>query len=436
EKGKAAVVAELEKQGKGEANIQYRLRDWNISRQRYWGAPIPVVYCEKCGVVPEKEENLPVKLPLDAKLLDDGRSPLPYDESFVSCSCPRCGSPAKRETDTMDTFMESSWYFARYTSPREDKGPFDPEALEYWMPVDQYIGGVEHAILHLLYSRFFTRALRDMGVYPKNLSEPFTRLLTQGMVLKDGAKMSKSRGNVVDPAAMIAKYGADTTRLFCLFGAPPERDFDWSDTGIEGSWRFLNRVWRLFQDESARIIPLRSGEASNEDAKSPLAREIRRKEHATIKKAAADLAEKFQFNTGIAQLMELTNFLYGIREKLGDNEADNRAFSSALATLLTLLFPVAPHIASELWSRMGHETDISREAWPAHDEGALAEEEISIVAQINGKLRGSIVVPADAGREAIEAAALNDPALKKFLDGKEIKKTIVVPGKLINIVAK
>ena len=436
EAAKVAVIAELEKQGKGEANVQYRLRDWNISRQRYWGAPIPVVYCENCGVVPEKEENLPVKLPLDVQLLENGRSPLPFEKSFVDCACPNCGAPAKRETDTMDTFMESSWYFARYTSPRYEKGPFDPEALEYWMPVDQYIGGVEHAILHLLYSRFFTRALRDMGIYPKNLSEPFKRLLTQGMVLKDGSKMSKSRGNVVDPAAMIQKYGADTARVFCLFGAPPERDFDWTDSGVEGANRFLNRIWRLFGEEKDRILPLKAAEATAADAATPLTAEIRRREHAAIKKAAADIGEKFQFNTGIASLMELLNFLYSSREKLGRSDSENRAFSSALASLLTLLFPVAPHIASELWQRMGHTTDISMEAWPQYDESALATEEITIAVQVNGKLRGSATVSADASREDIEKTAIDNPTIQKFLGAKEIKKIIFVPGKLVNIVAK
>ena len=282
--GKAAVAAALEKEGKGRATTQFRLRDWNISRQRYWGAPIPVIYCEKCGVVPEKEENLPVLLPMDVKIREDGRSPLPETPAFAQCVCPRCGGPARRETDTLDTFVESSWYFARYTSARNTQAPFDPAALSYWLPVDQYIGGVEHAILHLLYSRFFTKALRDLGFFPAGLDEPFANLLTQGMVLKDGGKMSKSKGNVVAPAEMIAKYGADTVRLFCLFAAPAERDFDWSDSGIEGASRFIGRVWRLFMEERERLLPLKACQATDADAQTVEARDLRRREHLTVKR--------------------------------------------------------------------------------------------------------------------------------------------------------
>lgn len=435
EKAKKAIVTELKKQGKGEATTQFRLRDWNISRQRYWGAPIPVVYCEHCGMVPEKEENLPVLLPLDVKIHDDGRSPLPDTPEFVNCACPRCGRPARRETDTMDTFVESSWYFARYTDPRDDKAPFDMDALKYWLPVDQYIGGVEHAILHLLYSRFFTKALRDLGIYPRELSEPFKKLLTQGMVLKDGAKMSKSKGNVVDPTTMINKYGADTVRLFCLFGAPPEKDFDWSDSGIEGASRFLNRVWRLFDEHRGAILPMTAASSTADDAITASLADIRRKEHLTIKKVNEDLADRFQFNTAIAAIMELVNTLYLAREKLGDSQAEQRIFSSALATVLTLLSPIAPHIAAELWERMGHNDDLGARPWPKWDPEAIASNMVKVALQVNGKLRGIMEMAAGASREDMEAAALRDPAVAARVDGKTVRKVIVVPDKLVNIVA-
>ncbi|MBO4301185.1 MAG: leucine--tRNA ligase, partial [Desulfovibrio sp.] len=317
---KKAITEALAKQGKGQSTTQFRLRDWNISRQRYWGAPIPVIYCEKCGLVPEDENNLPVLLPMDAHVREDGRSPLPETADFVSCTCPRCGSPARRETDTMDTFVESSWYFARYTSPRNDSAPFDTAALQYWLPVDQYIGGVEHAILHLLYARFFTKVLRDLSFYPAGLDEPFSNLLTQGMVLKDGGKMSKSKGNIVAPSEMIDKYGADTVRLFCLFAAPPERDFDWSDSGIEGASRFIGRVWRLFEEEKPYCMALKACQSTATDAETQSAKELRRREHLTVKKCEEDMANRFQFNTAIAAIMELVNAIYLSRESLRDTE--------------------------------------------------------------------------------------------------------------------
>lgn len=436
EAGKKAVVAKLEAEGKGSSAIQFRLRDWNISRQRYWGAPIPVVYCERCGMVPEKEENLPVILPLDVKVRDDGRSPLPETPSFVDCTCPRCGGPARRETDTLDTFVESSWYFSRYTSARDTEAAFDPASLAYWMPVDIYIGGVEHAILHLLYARFFTKALRDLGFYPADLAEPFSRLLTQGMVLKDGSKMSKSKGNVVDPSEMINKYGADTVRLFCLFAAPPERDFEWTDAGIEGSSRFLARIWRLFMEERDRLLPLRACGATAEDAATDAARDLRRKEHETVKKVTADMAVgRFQYNTAIAAIMELVNALYLAREKLGRSEPERRVFSSVMATVLTLLSPVAPHICAELWERLGHKGDVGAEPWPVWDEAALARDTVTIALQVNGKLRGTLQAPADADKAALEAAALADPAAQRHLAGLSVRKVVVVPGKLVNIVA-
>lgn len=426
---KKAINARLADEGKGKPTVQYRLRDWNISRQRYWGAPIPVVYCEHCGIVPEKEANLPIKLPEDANVRPDGRSPLPETESFLNVACPSCGRPAKRETDTLDTFVESSWYFSKYTSPGKDSA-FDMEALKYWMPVDQYIGGVEHAILHLLYARFFTRALRDLGFYPADLSEPFTRLLTQGMVLKDGAKMSKSKGNVVDPGEMIDKYGADTVRLFCLFAAPPERDFSWSQAGIEGAFRFLTRLWRLYEENGEKILPVAAASASSADAAAEAEKELRRKEHETIKKVTADIENRFQINTAIAAIMELVNALYLNREKVGD-----RVFSSAFATALTLLSPIAPHIAAELWQKTGHAGDIGQERWPAFSPDALDRGTITIALQVNGKLRGSLEAAADADQAELEAAALSNPAVKKHVGDKKVRKVIVVPGRLVNVVA-
>ena len=439
------MAERLEKEGKGKATTQFRLRDWNISRQRYWGAPIPVIYCDKCGVVPEKEENLPVLLPLDAHVREDGRSPLPETDSFVRCTCPVCGGEARRETDTLDTFVESSWYFARYTGARNTESAFDMDALKYWLPVDQYIGGVEHAILHLLYARFFTKVLRDLGFYPEGLDEPFTNLLTQGMVLKDGSKMSKSKGNVVDPTAMIAKYGADTVRLFCLFAAPPERDFDWSDSGIEGSSRFLHRVWRLFMDEAERLSAVKACGAGADDVTTPEARDLRRREHLTVKnepiihktvkKVTEDMGNRFQFNTAISAVMELVNAMYLSREKLGKSDAENRVFSSAMATVLTLLSPITPHLCEELWQRMGHTSSLQEEAWPVCEESALVQDTVTIALQVNGKLRGTIEVPAGADKARMEEVALADAAVQRHTSGLTIRKVVVVPGKLVNVVA-
>ena len=435
EDGKKAVAQALEKGGKGKATTQFRLRDWNISRQRYWGAPIPVIYCDKCGVVAEKEENLPVLLPMDVKIREDGRSPLPETPEFASCTCPKCGGTARRETDTMDTFVESSWYFARYTSARKEDGPFDAEALKYWLPVDQYIGGVEHAILHLLYSRFFTKVLRDLGFFPAELNEPFANLLTQGMVLKDGSKMSKSKGNVVAPSDMIAKYGADTVRLFCLFAAPAERDFDWSDSGIEGASRFIGRVWRLFDEEKDRLLPLKACQSTAEDAQSEEARDLRRREHLTVKKCSEDMGDRFQFNTAIAAVMELVNAMYLSREKLGATEGDRRVFSSAMASVLTLLSPITPHVCEELWQHLGHGTQLASELLPKWDDAATVQDMLTVALQVNGKLRGTVQIPAAADKAAMEQAALADSSVQRHIDGLTVRKVVVVPGKLVNIVA-
>ncbi|MDY7001027.1 MAG: leucine--tRNA ligase [Thermodesulfobacteriota bacterium] len=433
EEGKVKVAEHLESKGKGKRTVNFRLRDWNISRQRYWGAPIPVVYCDKCGLVPVPEEQLPVVLPLDVKTRPDGRSPLPDTPSFVETECPRCGGPAKRETDTMDTFMESSWYFLRYACARHDFGAFEPEAVKYWLPVDQYIGGVEHAILHLMYSRFFVKALRDMGYI--DMDEPFTNMLTQGMVLKDGAKMSKSKGNVVDPDEMVRRYGADTVRLFCLFASPPERDLDWSETGIEGAFRFLNRVWRLVME----LLPVLSPTGACADVEgfklSPKARDLRRKEHETVQKAGRDMDGRFQFNTAIAAVMELVNALYAAKDELSRTEDGKRVLSSAVASVLAALSPSAPHICEELWAEIGHETLLSLTPWPKFDPEALVVDELLVVVQVNGKLRGKVSVRASADKDEIREKALAEPNVAKHLAGKSVKKTIVIPGKLVNVVA-
>ncbi|WP_421900189.1 leucine--tRNA ligase [Maridesulfovibrio sp.] len=432
EDAKGAIVDFLGKSGKGKKSINYRLRDWNISRQRFWGSPIPVIYCDECGIVPVPEQELPVVLPEDAVMNEDGRSPLPDMESFHKVACPKCGKMAQRETDTMDTFVESSWYFMRYTDSRKADAPFDSKSLEYWTPVDQYIGGIEHAILHLLYARFFTKILRDEGY--TELSEPFKNLLTQGMVLKDGAKMSKSKGNVVDPNAMINKYGADATRLFILFASPPEKDLEWSDQGLEGAHRFLNRIWRLAEEFEGKLSA--TGACAKPSMElSADAKKLRLKEHETVKRASRDMENKFQFNTVIAATMELVNEIYSLKDKLMESEDGRFALSSAYSTVLTVLSPIAPHICEELWAAMGYEGYIAEVAWPEHDEDALVTDEILIIIQVNGKMRGKLSVPAAASKEEIEKTALAHENVTKHTDGKTIRKVIVVPGKLINIVA-
>ncbi|XPV76781.1 MAG: leucine--tRNA ligase [Desulfovibrio sp.] len=438
EEAKKAIVDDLAERNIGKMAINYRLRDWNISRQRFWGAPIPMIRCEKCGDVPAPLSELPVALPQDASPLEDGRSPLPFLEEFVNVKCPKCDMPAKRETDTLDTFFESSWYFARYTSARNGERAFDPEAAKYWLPVDQYIGGIEHAILHLLYARFFTKALRDES-YLEGLDEPFANLLTQGMVVLDGAKMSKSKGNVVDPNEMIQKYGADTTRLFILFAAPPEKGLEWSDTGIEGSYRFLKRLWRIAEEledvlkptgPCAPVSELTDGELSD------AAKKLRRKEHETVKRISRDMENKFQFNTAIAGVMELVNEIYATREDLAKAPEGAAVQSSALSTALTMLAPMAPHVCEELWQAMGYTTPLADSRWPEHDEDAMKKEELLIIAQVNGKVRGRISISANADEEAIKAACMEEENVAKHLEDKTIVKVIVIPGKLVNIVVR
>ncbi|BBD08955.1 leucine--tRNA ligase [Desulfovibrio ferrophilus] len=429
---KEAITNHLAESGKGKKTVNYRLRDWNVSRQRYWGAPIPVIYCDSCGAVPVPESDLPVELPMDVRTREDGRSPLADTDSFVKTTCPKCGAEARRETDTMDTFMESSWYFLRYACARDDSQGLDPEAIDYWLNVDQYIGGIEHAILHLLYSRFYVKALRDLGYV--SIDEPFANLLTQGMVLMDGAKMSKSKGNVVDPDKLIARYGADTTRLFCLFAAPPEKDLEWSDKGVEGASRFLGRLWRLVDELLPKLSPVGPCAGIDGLSLSDEAKDLRRKEHATVQKVLRDITSSFQFNTAIAAVMELVNAMYLCKDKLADTEDGVRVLSSAISSTLTVLSPVAPHICEELWAKMGYTTLLSEQSWPEHDETALVVDEVTVVVQINGKLRARINVSAQASKEDIEQVAMTEENVLKHIEGKTVRKVIVIPGKLVNIV--
>ena len=432
EAAKKAIVDELAARGVGKPTVNYRLRDWNISRQRYWGAPIPVVYCDQCGIVPVPREDLPVELPLDVQVNPDGRSPLPDCAAFVDTVCPACGKPARRETDTMDTFVESSWYFARYTAARNEDAPFSPETGG-WLPVDQYIGGIEHAILHLLYSRFFTKALRDEGYL--NHDEPFQNLLTQGMVLLHGSKMSKSKGNVVDPDEMIARFGADTVRLFCLFAAPPEKDLEWNDKGIEGASRFLNRLWRLVDELEGVLFPVFPCVAAP-GALNAAEAELRRREHDAVRRAERDIENKFQFNTAIAAMMELVNALYTLKDELRTSPYGPLLLSSAVSSLLAILSPIAPHICEELWARLGHAGGLTGQLWPVHDPEALKTAEVTIAIQVNGKLRGQISVAAGAGEEEVRSLALKDPNVTRHIEGKNIVKVIVIPEKLVNVVVR
>ena len=424
---KEAIADFLEKEGIGKKTVNFRLRDWGISRQRYWGNPIPVINCDLCGVVAVPEADLPVVLPMDAEFTGEGGNPLARVDSFTTCTCPQCGEAARRETDTMDTFVQSSWYFLRYCSPKFSAGPLDREKVEAWMPVDQYIGGIEHAVLHLLYARFFTKVLRDLGYC--NVDEPFSNLLTQGMVIKDGAKMSKSKGNVVDPNALIERYGADTARLFSLFAAPPEKDLDWSDQGVDGSYRFLNRVWRLVYD----VLPV-IGEAGsvNPDSLGADAKKLRRAVHKTIKKVSEDVEERFHFNTAIAAVMELVNAIQAFAAK--DAPENVAVVREAVESVVRLLAPFVPHFAEELWSQLGHATVLEAAGWPGYDAAAVVDEEVTVVIQVNGKLRSKLTVAPDAKEEEVRAQALADDKIKPYLEGKDVKKVVYVPGKLVSIV--
>ncbi|MCX7781420.1 MAG: leucine--tRNA ligase [Negativicutes bacterium] len=430
EAGKKAIVDWLEAEGLGKRRINYRLRDWLISRQRYWGAPIPVIYCQHCGIVPVPQADLPVMLPENVRFDAGAVSPLAEVQEFVNCECPKCGAKARRETDTMDTFICSSWYYFRYTSPHSTTEPFDTAKANYWMPVDQYIGGIEHAILHLLYSRFFTKVLKDAGLI--NVNEPFKNLLTQGMVIKDGAKMSKSKGNVVSPEEIVQKYGADTARMFILFAAPPERDLEWSDQGVEGAFRFLGRLWRIV----AHFAPqMATADASYDpSALTKEEKELRRALHYTIKKVTEDIEERFNFNTAISAIMELVNALYAFREH--GREGNPALMREAISGLLRLMAPFAPHIAEELWHNTLAEGSIHKQSWPTYDSEAIKLEEVEIALQVNGKVRDKIVVLVGLTADELEKLALAQDKVQALISGKQIVKVISVPQKLINIVVK
>ncbi len=457
-----SIAEFLESKGSGYKTTNFRLRDWGISRQRYWGTPIPIIICDKCGTVPVPEEDLPVVLPLDLDMRPNGGSPLPFESSFYETTCPKCGGKARRETDTMDTFVESSWYFDRYACPDYDQGPLDPERVDYWMPVDQYIGGIEHAILHLLYSRFYTRVMRDFGHL--KISEPFTNLLTQGMVCKETqecpkhgylyphqvkegrciqcqseiitgntVKMSKSKRNVVDPEDLIERYGADTVRMFCLFASPPEKDLEWNDQGVEGSYRFLNRVWRFVHDHIDDIR--RYSVYDGKDEIPECLKALHRKTHQTIKKVTDDIENRFHFNTAISAVMELVNETGQFINEM--SETDEKAWSvvrEAVEAAVVLLSPVVPHITDELWNILGHDKSLLRMPWPAYRKDALEEENILVVLQVNGKVRSRIEVPSTCSQKEIERKALADERVLKFVNAKPVKKVIVVKNKLVNVV--
>lgn len=423
------ITKDLEADGLGKAQVNYKLRDWLISRQRYWGCPIPMVYCEECGWVPEKEENLPVKLPTDVEFTGKGDSPLKTSKTFGETTCPCCGKKAVREFDTMDTFVDSSWYFLRYCDAHNSEKPFDKKKADYWMNVDQYIGGVEHAILHLLYARFFQMVMHDLGLV--DAEEPFDNLLTQGMVIKDGAKMSKSLGNIVSPEEIQAKYGADTARLFILFAAPPEKELDWSDAGVEGSYRFLNRVYRLVQEYVNEIRgDFRGSETITIQSAEDKALNFQL--NATVKKVTEDAGGRFSFNTAISSIMELVNALY----KYKQGEVNVPLMNDAIEKLILILNPFVPHITEELWNNLGHEDRVYQQSWPEFDPAALELETVEIIVQVNGKLKDKMAFEKNAEKSAIEEAALASERVQDAIAGKSVVKTIVVPNKLINFVVK
>jgi leucyl-tRNA synthetase len=424
------MTAFAQAKGFGEATITFRLKDWGVSRQRYWGTPIPMLYCAKDGIVPVPDDQLPVLLPEHVEITQEGGSPLAKLPEFVNAICPKCGGPARRETDTMDTFVDSSWYFYRYTSAKDATAPFDTAAVAYWFPIDQYIGGVEHAILHLIYSRFWTKVMRDLGLIRND--EPAARLFTQGMVIKNGAKMSKSKGNVVSPDEMIAQYGADAARMYALFAAPPDRDLDWQEDGVAGVSRFLARVYRFVM----RHAELARDASTAASGSSPAASALLRKLHQTIRKITQDFGGRWHFNTSIAAIMELVNELTAADAAIADGRIAPATVASILESLVLMLGPFAPHLAAELWEQIGHSDGILRHAWPKFDEALAREDEIEVPVQINGKLRSLIKVPVGASKETLEAAARADEKVQGALAGKTVVKVIVVPGKLINFVVR
>ncbi len=434
ESAKKAITQKAVQGGYGEFKTQYRLRDWLISRQRYWGAPIPIVYCEHCGPQPVPEEQLPVKLPEDVDFSVTGKSPILTSKTFLETTCPVCGGKATRETDTMDTFICSSWYYMRYADAKNADAPFSKELVNKWLPVDQYVGGIEHAILHLLYSRFFTKALKDLGLV--DFDEPFKNLLTQGMVLKDGSKMSKSKGNTVDPDEIFENYGADTARLFILSDSPPARDFDWSDAGVEGCYKFLNRVWRLYSSMQENIVfdyklPQDVSTLSKEN------NDLVRTTHIAIKGITQDISNEFQFNTVISKYREFVNAIYDyVGKKAEFNEEDKNVLSFALITLLKLLAPTTVHLTEELYHDIGGKGSIHETDWPVYDEKLAKTAAITLVVQVNGKVKDKIEVDSESSKEELEKAAMNSEKIKQAIDGKTVVKTIVVPGRLVNIVVK
>jgi leucyl-tRNA synthetase len=424
------IVAWLASEGRGRPAVNYRLRDWLVSRQRYWGAPIPIVYCDECGIVPVPEDQLPVELPEVEDYAPQGRSPLAAAEDWVATSCPRCGGPARRETDTMDTFVDSSWYFIRYLDPRNAEAAWDRAAADYWLPVDQYIGGVEHAILHLMYARFFTKALADIGVL--GVQEPFANLFAQGMITRDGAKMSKSRGNTVSPAEYVERYGADTARTYICFMGPPERGGDWTDEGVEGVNRFLSRLWRLCQEVEERTRSAVPGGAAKAGG---AARELEAKAHWAIEKATRDFERGFQFNTAISAVMELVNDAYRLKDGLYGEAAGEAALRFATVTAASLIFPFAPHLGSEIYERLAGGR-VWEQPWPEADPRLLASDTVTLVVQVNGKLRDRIEAAAGAPREEVLRLARESEKVARHLDGKEVVKEVVVPGKLVNLVVR
>jgi len=423
EEARRRMCAKAEREGFGRFAVTYRIRDWGISRQRYWGTPIPVIHCDGCGIVPVPESELPVVLPLEVAITGTGRSPLEAVPEFVNATCPKCRGAARRETDTMDTFIDSSWYFYRYCDARNDRGPFDPEKIAYWFPIDQYIGGVEHAILHLIYSRFFTKVMRDMGLVQND--EPAARLFTQGMVIKDGAKMSKSKGNVVSADEAAERYGSDTARLFTLFAAPPEKDVDWQDAGVDGAYRFLGRVYLFVTRNAERARGGEGGPAGEADAR------ILRKLHQTVKKITEDFETRWHFNTSIAAIMELMNQVYAAEAELSP-----AALRELLEKLVLLLGPFAPYAAEEMWEALGKTGPVFRQAWPGYDPELAREELAEVVVQVNGKLRGRVHVPFGTAKEDLEQVALAEEKVRGFVEGKQIVRTVVVPDKLVNIVVR
>ncbi|MBU1042924.1 MAG: leucine--tRNA ligase [Candidatus Omnitrophica bacterium] len=426
EAAKAKIADWMEQEKIGKRTIFFRLRDWLISRQRYWGTPIPVIYCDKCGVVPVPEKDLPVALPEKVAITGEGGSPLLKVEDFVNVNCPKCNSPAQRETDTMATFIDSSWYFLRFCSPRNDQAAFDKTAANYWMRVDQYIGGIEHAVLHLLYSRFFTKFLNSIGMV--DFKEPFDKLLTQGMVLKDGEVMSKSKGNIVDPDEMIKQFGADSLRVCILFAAPPEAEFDWNERGMDGAWRFLNRVWTLSQD----LIALK--QSATKQQTMEFEKEVEFKTHAAIKKISNEMQGGFKFNTAISAMMELTNTLVPAMKQSQEENILNPVLESAITKLIIMISPITPHMCEELWESLGNTSSIVNTPWPEFDSKKLELDEIEIVIQINSKVRSRMTVAAAISEQALKVKAQEDPVIQKWIEEKPVKKIIVIKGKLVNII--